>query len=251
MNIKQENSIINPPFPQNLKAFCLDFGNTLYDYYSIVYHMINRCWEGNHGYEVNYEDFKKSYDIAFSQINYRLKQKGYKNPPNQGSVTYWAEFYSIMFEELGDLPDVSAQEAKEVTESWSTHPKPKLFPDVVPFLKLCKDKNIKVALLSNTMDTYPRERIIKDKVEKYFDVIALSHEIGAWKPDPKIFNVTSEELGVKNTEIIHIGDEFWQDMLGASQSGIHGIWRVLTINDELITSFRQITSLLDLESLLS
>ena len=243
------HSIENVPLPkQKIQAISLDFGNTLYDYYSVVYKMINRYWLRYQDHEVEYNNFLISYDIAFNRIDEYLTQKGLK--VDQSSSNYWTEFYILLYDALGATPEICLKQSKELTKEWHTHPVPKLFPDVIPFLTLCKNNGINLALLSNTTNNFPREKLTSDKIIQYFDVVSLSYEVDSWKPDSHIFDITYQDLGVDKHSVIHVGDEFSQDMVGASRAKVHGIWRVLSIHKFSNPNFRQITSLLELESLI-
>ena len=168
----------NSPFPTNIKGISLDFGNTLYDYYTVVFTMINQCWSKFHTKPaINYDQFLNGYEVAFNQIGNRLDIKGLATL-NQSSSDYWIEFYALFYETLGEMPDVCLELAKDITNTWTSHPSPQLFPDVVPFLTLCKERNIKLALLSNTMNDFPRNQIFKDDLDSYFEVIfMLKHQI--------------------------------------------------------------------------
>ncbi len=61
----------------------------------------------------------------------------------------------------------------------------------------------KTALLSNSWGTkyYPRERL-----DPLFDVMVISGEVGLRKPDPAIFELTLEKLGVEARSCIFVDD---------------------------------------------
>lgn len=58
------------------------------------------------------------------------------------------------------------------------------------------------------------------------DVILDSQVVGAQKPDPKIFAVALERLGVDAADAVHVGDTRFADVAGAQAAGI----RVLHID---------------------
>ena len=62
---------------------------------------------------------------------------------------------------------------------------------------------LKTGLLSNSwgLDTYPRERFTD-----LFDVVVISAEVGMRKPDPAIFNLTVEKLGVEAQACVFVDD---------------------------------------------
>ena len=61
----------------------------------------------------------------------------------------------------------------------------------------------RTALCSNSWGTrlYPRERL-----DPIFDVLVISGEVGLRKPDPKIFELTVEKLGVDANACIFVDD---------------------------------------------
>jgi putative hydrolase of the HAD superfamily len=64
-------------------------------------------------------------------------------------------------------------------------------------------QGLKTGLLSNSWGTalYPRERL-----EPIFDVQVISGEVGLRKPDPAIFELTTDRLGLPATECVFVDD---------------------------------------------
>ena len=56
----------------------------------------------------------------------------------------------------------------------------------------------------------------------YFDGITISSEVGVMKPDPKIYHVAAERVGVKPKEALFI-DDFIQNIEGALAVGMKAI----------------------------
>jgi len=65
----------------------------------------------------------------------------------------------------------------------------------------------KTALLTNEVKDWMEESISKNKLHDYFDAIITSYEAGVAKPDPKIFLLTLDKLGVKAEECVFIDDQ--------------------------------------------
>ena len=57
---------------------------------------------------------------------------------------------------------------------------------------------------------------------QFFDVIIDSQVVGVEKPNPKIFQLALDALGVPPEEAMYAGDIYAIDMLGARAAGIHG-----------------------------
>jgi len=62
------------------------------------------------------------------------------------------------------------------------------------------------AILSNSADGARREEQRRFGFEELVDLIVYSHEVGLAKPDPAIFNLTQELLGVEPQEIVFLDD---------------------------------------------
>ena len=67
---------------------------------------------------------------------------------------------------------------------------------------------MRVGLLSNT--TWPSEfhlqEIDKFKLTEFFDAMAFSCELGAWKPNAEAFHHVTDRLRVSPAEAIYVGD---------------------------------------------
>ena len=57
---------------------------------------------------------------------------------------------------------------------------------------------------------------------EFFDTIIDSHVVGVAKPDPRIFQIALERLGIAPNEARYAGDIYSIDMLGARAAGIEG-----------------------------
>ncbi|MDP8932415.1 MAG: HAD family hydrolase, partial [Actinomycetota bacterium] len=57
-----------------------------------------------------------------------------------------------------------------------------------------------------------------------FDVLVISGELGAAKPEPVIFRTACIALGVPAEQVVHVGDRLDLDALGARRAGLHGVW---------------------------
>lgn len=61
-------------------------------------------------------------------------------------------------------------------------------------------------------------------IARYFGVIADSGALGFEKPDPRIFERAAAELGVATSQLIHVGDAWEADIVGALGVGARAIW---------------------------
>ena len=81
-----------------------------------------------------------------------------------------------------------------------------LYPEMVDFARMLKEKGLKTAVLSNTIEPHV-EIIERHKGYDSFDEIVLSCRVGIRKPNPRIYLLATEKLGVQPTECIFTDDK--------------------------------------------
>jgi epoxide hydrolase-like predicted phosphatase len=79
----------------------------------------------------------------------------------------------------------------------------------------------KTGLISNAWGDL-RDYIVKEKFDDAFDKMIISAEVGAAKPEPKIFQIALEQFGVKPKEAVFV-DDFLINVEGCEKVGIKGI----------------------------
>ncbi len=91
--------------------------------------------------------------------------------------------------------------------------------------------------------------LIDFDLRKYFDDIIESAVVGVRKPDPAIFRLGVEALGLKPEEVLVVGDSLKKDILPAESIGCHVAWikgKGWTADEDAATHPAQIASLNDL-----
>jgi epoxide hydrolase-like predicted phosphatase len=80
----------------------------------------------------------------------------------------------------------------------------------------------KTALLSNAWDDM--RKVIADRwhFDDVFDTMVISSEVGIVKPDPRIFHLTLEKLGVQPNQAIFV-DDMSRNVEGAQRVGLKAI----------------------------
>jgi putative hydrolase of the HAD superfamily len=98
-----------------------------------------------------------------------------------------------------------------------------LYPDVKPALERWQNQGIELAVLSNfDSRLYPVLKILN--LADFFTSVTISTEVGAAKPDPKIFATALQKYPFSAEEAVHIGDSFKADYQGAKAVGIKAIF---------------------------
>lgn len=93
-----------------------------------------------------------------------------------------------------------------------------MFPDVRETLAALRP-DIKLACLSNTSTFSWTTAPCCIEAAELFDVQVLSHELGVMKPDPRIYRIAAERLGVAPQNILFF-DDTERNVVGAKALGL-------------------------------
>ena len=99
-----------------------------------------------------------------------------------------------------------------------------LYDDAVPTLQRFRDEGFKLAIVSN-WDTPLDPLTERLGIAEYFDAIVASHDarVRSEKPDSHVFNYALAAVGVSAEEVVHVGDTYEADIVGARNVGIRPI----------------------------
>ena len=119
--------------------------------------------------------------------------------------------------------DVSLALAESVWRVGATVPKSfALFGDATPTLTKLKEMGFATGVLSNlNEDLTPL--VTELGVSPYLDVLVTSKEVGAEKPDPRMFEAALEKVNVLPQEAVHVGDQYHSDVRGAEAVGMKAV----------------------------
>jgi putative hydrolase of the HAD superfamily len=98
-----------------------------------------------------------------------------------------------------------------------------VFEDVAPALANLKARGLKLGIVSNWDDRL-RPLLRRLRLDHYFESIVVSCEVGARKPDPRIFEAAGAALGSAPGETLHVGDHREMDYQGARAAGLRARW---------------------------
>ena len=99
-----------------------------------------------------------------------------------------------------------------------------LLPGADHFIRSLHGK-IKIALISNGVSSIQRSRLALCPLTELFDVILISEEVGAAKPDPKMLFMALEKMGCTDkTKAVMMGDSLSADIPAAINAGVDSIF---------------------------
>ena len=98
------------------------------------------------------------------------------------------------------------------------------FPETLPMLALLKKRGYKVGLITNGQHALQYKKLELTGLRYVFDEIIVSGDVLVEKPDPEIFQMMCEKLGVSPAETVYVGDHPVNDVGGAKRAGCLAIW---------------------------
>lgn len=112
--------------------------------------------------------------------------------------------------------------ARGVDQRWTIHERAGIYDDVKPTLENLDSMGIGLGIVSQTRMTSRQlsEELDSYQIARYFSVVLTSEDAGFDKPDPRLFQMGSRMIGLKNTELWYVGNKYHDDALGARSAGI-------------------------------
>ena len=97
------------------------------------------------------------------------------------------------------------------------------FKEVPEVLKSLKEKNFKLAILSNGTPSLLDELVKSNNLENIFDNIFSIEEVGVYKPDSKVYDIPIKKYNIKKNEVVFLSANTW-DISGGGNYGYNSIW---------------------------
>ncbi len=90
-------------------------------------------------------------------------------------------------------------------------------------LRALRDHGVKRGLITNGQPTQ-RVKVEAMGLTSLLEVMVISEEVGIKKPDPRIFRMALDRLGVDASEAVFVGDNLELDIAGARGVGMRALW---------------------------
>ena len=202
-------------------------------------HSINGLFFDLYGTLLVYGDMKMAWEEWFDSIRESLKELGVKvekdylrtictgffsrpEPPTDGAkeLTPYERRIGALGEQLG--VELTAREMSDISErsvhSWTRHTY--LDPQAQSLLDDLRG-SYRMALITN-FDHPPlvHSRLAELGLTQYFDAVVVSGEVGSKKPDPGIFSLALDKIGMAAEDVAFIGDSVEDDIRGAKEIGM-------------------------------
>jgi putative hydrolase of the HAD superfamily len=102
----------------------------------------------------------------------------------------------------------------------------KVYEDVPPALAAltAEHAGLRLGVITNGDADQQRRKLCRTGLTSLLDHFTTSSEVGAAKPDPRIFVTACTRLGLRADQVVYIGDRLETDAQAAAAAGLHGVW---------------------------
>lgn len=96
-------------------------------------------------------------------------------------------------------------------------------PDMAEVLDALAPR-FRLGLVTNGTSDGQHAKIDRLGIRGRFGAVVVSGDIGIHKPDPRIFEICLDALGVAPDRAVYVGDHYENDVIGAGSTGMRAIW---------------------------
>ena len=97
------------------------------------------------------------------------------------------------------------------------------FPEVKDVLNNLKEKNYKLAILSNGTPTLLNELVKSNNLDNVFNDIFSIEEVKIYKPNSKVYDIPIKKYQIKKDEVVFLSANTW-DVSGGGNYGYNAVW---------------------------
>lgn len=202
-----------------IKGLIFDYGGTIdtrgCHWGKMIWHAYQR-----HQVPVTETDYREAYVYAERMLG--------RNPIIQSSYTFRKTLEVKLRIQMNRLSDRHLLRAEDTAATVST-----LLSDL--YEQVCQTVTESRQVLTQLAKSYPMVLVsnfygnIKVVLEEFslsdlFQKVIESAVVGVRKPNPHIFTLGVEALGMKPDEVLVVGDSFTKDILPARKAGCHTAW---------------------------
>ena len=133
----------------------------------------------------------------------------------------WVGMYSLLCRKLG-IENEAVTIARAVYDEFGRPDRWALYTDVKPAFERLHAAGVAVGIISN-WDSHLVSLLRGLGLGDLLGDIVSSADVGLHKPDPRIFELACQRLGVAPADAAHVGDHHYADYLGASALGMRAL----------------------------
>ena len=218
---------------KNIKAIIFDAYGTLFDVNSAAEKCKDKIgdkWEG-------FANFWRTTQLEYTWLRSLMKRH--------------KDFWQITEDSLDKSMKTYKIDPKMKNELLSLYKTLSPYKEVHEVLIKLKEKNFKLAILSNGTPSLLNELVKSNNLENVFDDLFSIEQVGIYKPDSKVYDMPINKYQIEKNEVYFLSSNTW-DVSGGGNYGYNSIWvnRNNNIFDKLDYSpkhqIKQLGELLDI-----
>ena len=97
------------------------------------------------------------------------------------------------------------------------------FPEVKDILKKLKEKNYKLAILSNGTPSLLNELVKSNNLDNIFNDIFSIEEVKVYKPNSKVYNIPIKKYQIQKNEVVYLSANTF-DVSAVGNFGFNPVW---------------------------
>lgn len=199
-----------------LKAVVFDLDNTLYDYDAAHAPAFAALTDyACRAFGLTPEDFVRRHDIAYRELARRCGE-------NCAAVHNRLLRYQVLLEQLGRPVGLAPEMSRLYWDTLLNAMRP--YPDAVSTMEKLRDMGLVVGVGTNMTAESQYEKLLRIGAMDQVDFIVTSEEVGAEKPDRRLFDMCAEKAGCAAGECLFVGDNPVYDVRGALAAGMRAAW---------------------------
>ena len=200
-----------------LRAVFFDVGNTLlYPQPSVAQVVREVLADEGHVHDLSAIDALMPLVDAYYEDRYRTDDTFWTDEGETSQV--WIGMYSLLCRKLG-IADEAEAIARRVYDEFGCAARWRAYDDVAPAFERLRARGLSIGIISN-WDRRLEGLLGGLGLGELIDTVVSSAAVGLHKPDPRIFDMACERLGVTAVEAAHVGDHHYADIVGASAVGM-------------------------------
>lgn len=195
---------------EGIRAVTFDVGSTLIEAWPSVGRVYAEV-AARHGCRLlDAEEMERRFRIAFEATGRRAQSRA-----------DWERIVDAAFAGLVTTPPSrtffpALYERFARPEAW------RVFEDVLPTLGALRARGLRLGVISN-WDERLRGLLEALGLAPHFELIVVSCEVGALKPERAIFEAALRGLALPPEAVLHVGDDFEADVEGARAAGLRAL----------------------------
>ena len=189
----------------NTKALVFDAYGTLFDVNSAA----NKCkdkigedWE-------NFANFWRTTQLEYTWLRSLMRRH--------------KDFWEITEDSLDKSMKVFGVDKNMKNELLNLYKVLSPYPEVKNVLENLKDRNFKLAILSNGTPDLLNELVTSNNLKNLFDDLFSVEEVKVFKPDSKVYEIPTKKYNIKANQIIFLSSNTW-DVSGGGNFGYNSVW---------------------------